>query len=74
MKTVFADLRSLIVNCEGIKQWESTFNTKESIVRLILDYLSFACLNGKKESVTVVKASTEMCHRLHTTRLHKLNQ
>ena len=25
----FGDLRSLIVNCVGIKQWESTFNTKE---------------------------------------------
>ena len=47
-KQYFGDLRSLIVNCVGIKQWESTFNTKENIVRLILDCSSFACLNGRK--------------------------
>ena len=73
-KQYFGDLRSLIVNCVGIKQWESTFNTKENIVRLILDCSSFACLNGRKEFVTIVKATTEMCHRLHITRLHKLNR
>ena len=69
-KQYLDDRRSLIVFCVGIKQWESTFNTKENIVRLILDCSSFACLNGKKEFVTIVKATTEMCHRLHITRLH----
>ena len=73
-KQYVGDLRSLIVNCVGIKQWESTFNTKENIVRLILDCSSFACLNGGKEFVSIVKATTEMCHRLHITRLHKLNR
>ena len=72
-KQYFGDLRSLIVNCVGIKQWESTFNTKENIVRLILDCSSFACLKGRKEFLSIVKATTEMCHRLHITRLHKLN-
>ena len=32
-KQYFGDLRSLIVDCVGIKQWESTFNTKENIVK-----------------------------------------
>ena len=36
-KQYLDDLRSLIVNCVEIKQWESTFNTKENIVRLILE-------------------------------------
>ena len=66
-KQYLDDLRSLIFNCVGIKQWKSTFNTKENIVRLILDCSSFARLNGKKEFVTIVKAITEMCHRLHIT-------
>ena len=47
-KQYFDDLRSLIVNCVGIKQCELTFNTKEIIVRLILDCSSFACLTGKR--------------------------
>ena len=73
-KQYLDDLRSFIVNCVGIKHWESTFNTKGNIVRLILDCSSFACLNGKKEFVTIVKATTDMCHILHITRLHKLNR
>ena len=73
-KQYFGDLRSLNVNCVGIKQCESTFNTKENIERLILDCSSFACLNGKNEFVTIVKATTEMCQRLYITRLHKLNR
>ena len=73
-KQYFDDLKSLIVNCVGIKQWESTFNTKGNIVRLMPDYSSFACLTGEEEFVTIVTATTEMCHRLHITRLHKLNQ
>lgn len=47
-KQYFANLRSLIVNCVGIRQWESTFNTKEKLVRLILDCSSFACLTEKR--------------------------
>ena len=73
-KQYFGDLRSLTINCVGRKQWESTFNTKENIVRLVPDCSSFACLNGKKEFIKIVKATTEMCHRLHITRLHKLNR
>ena len=73
-KQYFGDLRSLIDNCVGIKQCESTFDTKENIVRLILDCSSFACLNGKKEFVTIVKATTEMCQRLCITRLQTLNR
>ena len=47
-KQYFADLRSLIVNCVGIKQWKSTFNTKENLARLILDCSNFACKLGKR--------------------------
>ena len=73
-KQYFGHLRSLVVNCIGVKQWESVFNTKEKLIRLILDCSSFACLTGKKESQAIVKATTELCHRLHHTRLQKLNQ
>ena len=72
-KQYFTHLKSLIVNCIGIEQWESAFNTKEKLVRLILDCSSFACLTEKREFSTIVKATTELCHRLHLTRLQMLN-
>ena len=61
-------------NCIGINQWESAFNTKEKLIRLILDCSSFACLTEKREFSTIVKATTELCHRLHLTRLQMLSQ
>ena len=49
-KQYVCDLRSLIVNCVGIKQLESAFNTKANIVRQFLVCSSFACLDGKRSS------------------------
>ena len=49
-KQYFTHLKSLIVNCIGIEQWESAFNTKEKLIRLILDCSSFACLTEKGSS------------------------
>ena len=65
-KQYFTHLKSLIVNCVGIEQWNQLFNnTKEKLTRLILDCSSFACLTEK---------GTELCQRLHLRRLQKLNQ
>ena len=73
-KKYFEEVRALIVKCIGAEAWQSTFNTKDKLVSLILDCSSFVCLTGKRELTSIEKATTELCQRLHLARLHKLDQ
>ena len=73
-KKYFEEIRALIVKCIGAEAWQSTFNTKDKLVSLILDCSSFVCLTGKRELTSIEKATTELCQRLHLARLHKLDQ
>ena len=59
-KGYFEEIRALIVKCIGAEAWQSTFNTKDKLVSLILDFSSFVCLTGKRELTSIEKADNRI--------------
>ena len=72
-KQYFSNVRSIVLDCIGLGQWEETFNNKTKLVQLILDSSKLPIFHNKPEYLKIVRATTELCHNLHVARLHKLN-
>ena len=72
-KQYFSNVKSIVSNCIGIGQWEETFNNKTKLVQLILDNSKLPILHHKSEYLKIARATTEICHKLHVARLHKLS-
>ena len=72
-KQYFSNVRSIVLNCIGIRHWEEIFKNKVKLVQLILDCSKFQSISDKPDYLRIVKATTEMCHNLHVARLQKLS-
>ena len=72
-KQYFSNVRSIVLNCIGIRHWEEIFKNKVKLVQLILDCSKFQIIFDKPDYLRIVKATTEMCHNLHVARLQKLS-
>ena len=71
-KLFYPRIKQLVISNIGIIKWKELFNNRESIVRLVLDCSSFTEILGKSVQIEIQRISTELCHRLHLTRLNKL--
>ena len=72
-KQYFSNVRSIVLNCIGLRLWEEIFKNKDKHVQLILDCSVFQIIFDKPDYLRIVKATTEMCHNLHVARLQKLS-
>ena len=67
-KKNLSNVKLVIIDCIGIKQWIENFNNKENLVQLILDSSKSQFLADNPVYLKIVKVTTEMCHNLHVAR------
>ena len=72
-KDQFTRVNELVVSYTGTDAWTQTFNSMESLVKLILDCTTFRYLfdsDTKLEKVMLL--STELCYKMHVHRVWKM--
>ena len=64
-KVLYPELKSLVIDIVGIRQWNEIFTNRKQLVQLILDCTVFTALKESKNFLKLQRISTELCHRLH---------
>ena len=72
LKLLYPTIKDLVIQNIGLVDWNEIFNSKESIVQLIMDCSIFSEIHEKPVSTEILRISREICFRLHFTRLNKL--
>ena len=71
-KLFYPRIKDLVIDTIVIAQWKDTFRSRERLVQLILDCSVLPEIREKPIYSEILRTSTEICHRLHLTRLNKL--
>ena len=71
-KLFYPRIKTLTIDCIGLSQWKEKIASRGNLVKLILDCTVYPEIAEKKQCKEILRLSTEMCHRLHLTRLNKL--
>ena len=62
-KVLYPELKSLVIDIVGIRQWNEIFTNRNQLVQLILDCTVFTALKESKNFLKLQRISTELCHR-----------
>ena len=63
----------MVVSYIGTDAWSQTFNSMESLVKLILDCTKFEYLfDSDTKLKNIILQSTELCYKMHVDRVWKM--
>jgi hypothetical protein len=72
-KNQFTRFKELVISYIGTDAWSQTFNSMQSLVKLILDCTTFGYLfDSDTKLKNIMLQSTELCYKMHVHRVWKM--
>lgn len=72
-KDQFTRFKELVISYIGTDAWSQTFNSMQSLVKLILDCTTFGYLfDSDTKLKNIMLQSTELCYKMHVHRVWKM--
>ena len=61
-------IKTRVINCIGAHKW------REFLVKLLLDCSRYSIIKEKTEYQEILNTTTNLCYKLHVTRINKLSK
>ena len=72
-KNQFTRFKELVISYIGTDAWSQTFNSMQSLVKLILDCKTFGYLfDSDTQLKNIMLQSMELCYKMHVHRVWKM--
>ena len=68
-KPLYLEIKTLVINCIGAQKWRELFNSRDNLVKLLLDCSRYSIIKDKPDYRKILNATTNLCYKIHVTRI-----